>query len=505
MSFAVVHDLLSGIENAPSGDAWFYLPNSLTLIPIFGDDTGTATTNPVTLDSNGRGTVYLSQQARMVVQTAAGVTVVDTVINKELDSLVSVDSDAFTGDTLGDVLDAAQTAFGGQDFKYKPAIGAIAGMTPKDWMSGVWRNVMAYAASTAPTINDGVTPADTAIAAAAAAVVAAGGGVVYFPPGTYLINAPIALTGATGVSFRGASRGSSTIKNNSGSGNTFTLTTCTTFSIESLQITSTAGSTGTGVALSACSTVRLFDLTIISHQIGIDVAGPSPSVSAVVSCGIVATTNAASRAIRYTTSGAGSSFHRIYDCVLSGSTSGKCVEYTGTVSECLVVGSNFSSNCPVGILFNASLTGTKFVVQSSPSLSAVATPFDLTGLATDPIFRQFGNEIDGTVISQAIPNTYAVNRALGEEFHLRATSGGAATGTVSAPTPVPTAAMRKTLLTLRLTNASAGAVTWALNAAFVLVGGAAPSGTDGTTVTVVFRWDVQTSKWREDYRGQTTT
>lgn len=510
MSFAVVHDLLSGIENAPSGDAWFYLPGTLTQIVIYGDDSGTATTNPVTLDSSGRATVYLSQQARMVVQTAAGVTVVDTVINKELDSLVSVDSDAFTGDTLGDVLDAAQTAFGGQDFKYKPAIGAIAGMTPKAWMSGVHYNVLSFAASTAPTINDGVTPADTAIASAVAAAVAAGGGVVYFPPAIkdqfYLITQPIAITSGVGVILRGSAYGTSTIKNNA-AGNAITLSTCDQCSIENLSIGHTSSSAGAGISLANSPNTVVRQVAISAHQIGIDISGAGVTSTLLETCNISTTTNAASRAVRYNTTGT-STHHRIVGSSLNGSASGVGVEYNGTVSRCVITECFFTTAVPTAVLFNAALTGTRFDVHSCPAIGAMATttPFDLSGLAADPLFRQTGNGVDGYTVSVAVAGSHTPTRSRGPEIRIVASSGGPGTVTVNAPTPAPTSTMRDVPLTIKFVNAAGGAVTWAFAAAtFVFVGAAVPANTDLHTITLMFLWDPDASRWREVARGDTLT
>lgn len=509
-SFIVAHDLLSGIENAPSGTAQFYLPATLSSIVIYGDDTGTTTGNPVTLDSNGRATVYLSQVARMIVKTVAGLTVLDTVINAEADAMVTNSSSAFTGDTQKDVNDAALAAFGGQDFRYQAAIGAYAGMTPKAWMTGVWANVMAFASSTAPTINDGVTPADTAIAAAVAAVQAAGGGVVYFPPHSrttfYRITAPITVTSGLGVSFLGAGIGSSVIKNTDAAANAFTLTNCSYFTVEDLTVSHTSTSTGAGIALSGCNGFLLRRVAADSHQICIDITGSGSTVTALDACEVTATTNAASRGVRYNTSGA-SFAHRISGGTISGSASGKGVEYNGTLTRAIISCVQFQGST-TAVLFNAALTGSRFVVADCPSIGLLSgtAQFDLSGLSADPLFRQYNNGIDGYTVDVAIAGSHTPDRSRGSEIRVRASSGGAGTVTVNAPTPAPTSTMRDVYLTLKFTNASGGAVTWAFAAAtFVFVGAAVPASTDLHTITVLFKWDPDATRWREVSRGDTLT
>jgi len=266
-TYTVVHDLMSGFPAAPSGSALFYLPGTLTPIVVYGDASGTATSNPVALDSNGAATVYLNRLARMIVQTAGGITISDTVANQEADTTVANTSTAFTAATSKAAMDTALAAFGGQDFQYVPS-GAWVGMTPKTWMNGVVRNVMAYGSVGATSVNDGVTPADSAIAAAIADVQAAGGGVVYLPAGNYLCNSPITWS-TTGLVLRGAGAGLTTIKVNSGTNNGITIASANGSQVQGLRVTATAATTGKSISVTSVTGLIINDVKTDSAATGL--------------------------------------------------------------------------------------------------------------------------------------------------------------------------------------------------------------------------------------------
>lgn len=348
--YTIVHDLLSGIGNAPSGRAYFYRPNTTTPAVVYGDSTGTAIGVSVSLDGNGRATAYTNGQVRMIVQTVGGLTVVDTVISAALDAQIGISSDAFSGDTLKDVLDSAQTAFGGTDYRYVPSASGV-GLTPKTWMTGVHKNVMAYALSTAPNVNDGVTPADTAIAAAIAEVVAAGGGVVYFPPGTYLLNSSIPV-GGSNIILRGAGSGVSIIKQNLAATNALSATTQANLVFEDLKITSTANSTAAGVLLTNVSDVVFSRCSISNFQYSVD------------------TTNSTATSRQLLISGC--SFTH------SGVAGARCLRIQGTnsVGTTTVMGSRLWSSV-AGAGIGIEVTGTML------GASILAVSFSATGGATD--------------------------------------------------------------------------------------------------------------------------
>lgn len=477
-TFTIVDVLTIGYASCPSGTAWFYLPNSLTPIVIYGDASGSAIANPVTLSASGSATVYLSQLARMVVQDINGVTVVDTVINQEADTEVANSSSAFTGSTQKAVNDAALAAFGGQNFQYVPS-GSWVGLTPQAWMNGVVRNVMAYGAVGATNINDGVTPADSAIAAAVADVRAAGGGVVYFPPGTYLLNSPIAVAGSN-TELRGAGAVSTTLKINSGTNNGITSTAA--FNLAVRYMTIVAAVSTTGKAISATTG-------------GIVIDG-------------VTTTSTVDTAL-YLPAGAGN-VSVFGNSSLAGSTNG--ISAT-TVSNLTVVGGVLNGG--TASIVTSGCTGvaligvTAFLQTYDASSSGVAViggqaSFVMSGGQPIGFFqRATGN--DGSTINVATGATAtAISLADGQEHMINANSGGAGTVTVPDPTSLPSSTTRNYLVTIKYRNAAGGPVTWAFSgSAFVHVGGAVPANTNGHTIAVLYLWDG--SKLREISRGDTTT
>jgi len=99
-------------------------------------------------------------------------------------------------------------------------------------------NVKAFGA-----VGDGVTDDTTAIQAAITALPATGG-ILYFPPGTYLVNSGLPLTGlVSGTKVCGAGRNASIIKNG-GTGNIWSIPTATskvTFESITLQSGATSG------------------------------------------------------------------------------------------------------------------------------------------------------------------------------------------------------------------------------------------------------------------------
>lgn len=493
-TYAITHDLLSGIENAPSGTATFYLPGTLTPITIYGDDTGTPIANPVTLDSVGRAVVYLSQLARMIVKTVGNVTVVDTVINRSGDTTVQVSSTAFNGTDLNTVLGTALTAFGGKDFTYVPS-GSVPGMSPKTWMNGVFRNVKAYGAA-----GDGVTLDNTAISNAVADVSAAGGGIVYFPPGTYLHSATFSLTGKSGVSFVGAGSTVSILKSVGGA--TLFLTTCSGFFIENLGFTTGSPLAVSQIALSGCTDVRISAVSTAGAQNGIRVFGTNPSnvvIDGRSTISVDGSFGGAATAVQVDPSSAPAqgTAVSVMGSILNGAGAGTGILYDLAASRCDVIGCDFGASA-VGVWFANTLAGTGFRSVCNQTPSGVPAFF---GAATEP-GDLYIDTLDLTGMTQNVTSggSYTPDRARGSVHRIRGTTTGVAY-TVNAPTPTP--ARDGTRLTLHFFNNAGGAVTgWTLNAVYHV--SAAISTVDTNHTMVTFAWDANSSVWREDGRAVTT-
>lgn len=525
MLAALVQHLATGSRKADgsvnaSGRAWFFEPGTTTEAQVWLDaDALVQATQPIALDAAGKAKIYVTTRTRLkteyVVSTGVYATLDDFDLLTASAKSVGVRNAGWTGvdvhtgsivaggdTTLDAILTLLAASFGGPNGMFQESPGA----TPRpisDVIAGIQISVKDFGA-----VGNGIADDTTAIQAAINRVVSLGGGRVWLDPGTYRISSPLTLSSATGVTIAGSGRLTSVIENTSATGNAFTIASSATIRFAALKVTSTAGSTGTAIAATASGDIKLEDLVISGHQIGVDFSGANASETVITGCSISTTTNAAARAVRYNPSGSGAQ-HLITGSSSLFANTGKAVEYNGTASRASITDSHFNTNNATCVLFNAALTGTRFVVAGCPSIGAGPTvPFDLTGLATDPAFEQYGNGVEGYVVTQASGggggSNHTPDLSRGKEIHVRLTSGGAAVCTINAPVPAQVA--RGVTLLLRLTAAAGGAITWTFNAVFVLIGGGTTiAGVDGTTTLVPFNWDPQTSEWRQACAAAVTT
>jgi hypothetical protein len=491
-SYQRVHDLLNGFPTAASGTAWFYLPGTSTLIPIFGDDDGTAITNPATLDSNGAATVYLSQLARMIVQDSGGALVADVVINGDADTTITTTSAAFSGATVKAALDSALTAFGGQNFQYVPG-GAYVGLTPKAWMNGVVRNVMAYGAVGATSVNDGVTPADSAFAAAVADAQASGGGVVYLGPGTWLFNSQPAINN-TGVTIAGAGRGITTIKINSTTLGGPVFTSANGSVVRDLTITTPVSSSGIGVTANNCAGFQLINVKINHFDIGIKTLGNTEDVYIGGKCQITVTDAVAGARAYLCTD---TTDVQINGGSFEGASTGYAMEFTGDTGAVYVSGATIGTGT-TAIRFAATITGAVFHFVGNSSGST--TVFSFGGSAMPDGFYQSGNGVDGYTGGLLTGATFTPDLAKGNDIMIDATTTGSAY-TVAVPAIPPISTARGFYMTLTFyAHAGAPITGWGVAAGYHLSSG--PSTVDTHKTSYLLRWDG--TVWREVSRSDTT-
>jgi len=500
-NYAALIDVLSvagsrlsdGSPNA-SGTVYFFRPGTNTPVNAYSDAAATTIiTQPVVLTSGGLlntstfpGGIFVTQPVRMLVQDVSGNTVVDTTYIPATAGDVGISNSATTATTLDQWITQAQTSTGGTDFNYLVANG----QTPRPigaTITEICVSVKSFGAK-----GDGIAIDTTAIQNAINFVIAAGGGVCYFPPGTYVIDQALSLSAATGVRLVGSGSRASIIATTHASANTLLISTCTACTVENIRVDPSGANSAAGIQIADSIDTGLHRVTFKeNHDIGVLVTGTSNvfiSESSLV--GVTAD-------ISFTGSNTPSF---ISASSFAGATLG--LDLSSTAQNITVVGCRFRPT--TGVKFEASLTGTNFVFMGNPTLGECTTPLNIA-TATLPVYRQWGNKIDAVAFSAAIGNTLTPVLYKGKEILLSATSGGAGTQTVAVPAILPGTSTSDVDLfwDFVFKNAAGGAVTWSLNAVFV-VASAIPT-TDAHTIGVRFRWDRATSKLREVSRADTVT
>lgn len=488
-----------------SGTVYAYIPGTTTPVNLYTDSDLTAiATQPIVLDEGGRipatdypDGLWVTRPVRLLIQDSETAVVSDTTYYPATANNVSVDNEGFTSDTMDGVLDAAHDSFGGTDFTYLESAGATERTVHDKFQEqGVW--VTDFGA-----IGDGVFICTTAFQAAINRAKVLGTNVLV-PDGSFITDQALTASSVTGMRIIGAGKTATTIRPTHATANCFTFSTSTSCSVEGMTIDHSATSTGACIYLSDGIDFTVKDVDMAAgFAYGVDHTGQTNSFIN------YSTIVGSSRAIRYGSAITAAGRPTVVsDSVLIASAA-TVIEYDGSITDAHVTRCAF--NGTTGILFNAALTGLYFTVTSCPTLGTItSTAFDLSGLATDPKLRQWGNVVDGYVVTQASGggggSNHTPNRARGSEVHVRLTSGGAAVCTINAATPAPGSNMRNTRLTLRLTAAAGGNITWTFPAVYVLVGGGTTvTGTDGNTDVIEFQWDTQTSEWRECFRSATAT
>ncbi len=484
-----------GEPNA-TGTVYAYLPNTVSPATLYTDSDLTAiATQPITLDNGGRiprtdypDGLWVTQPVRLLVQDSSGATVSDGTYIPADAGNTAIENEGFTSSTLDGAMTAALESFGGRDFKYKESGGADERLL-QDKFREIWISVKDFGA-----VGDGIAIDTSAIQEAMDRVKAIGGGVCYFPPGTYKIDGALTLTSATGVILRGSNKGSTAIESTSTAANMFTLTSCASCGIEDLDLFYDATSSGASIALTTANGINVTRVNVASGTIGCDVTGQNVIITDCLLRG----------------SGAGGIGLRS-ECVamsvrggtfLAGSTA---IQFKAGAARTVVDGVDFGTSAtPIGIEFASGLTGTKFIIANCPALGGLPTPISI-GISTLPVYRQWGNGIDASATSGATGAAQTPVLYTGNEVNLTAASGGAGVVTVNAPAILPGTSTSDVNLfwDFIFKNAATGAVTWTLNAVYV-VAAAIPT-TDAHTIAVRFRWDRTTSKLREVSRADTVT
>lgn len=314
----------------------FYQPGTTTTQTVYSDDAATtALSQPVTANAAGQADVYTLEAVRMVAKTSdEATTIYDGNVNLVRHDHVYVTSSGINSgneQTLEATLSDATTSLGSA-FKYKESSGATA-RNYIDWMGQLVVSVVDFNADTA-----GVTDATTAIQAASDRVEARGGGYVYFPKGTYRISSVLTIDTA-GVSWIGAGRAISIIKNYSTTGNSLNvnLGSAVDSKLRISDLSFTCDTTSSGTAINATNGDRIVmeRVSVALHRTGISVSGVSDAK--LTEC-IVESTDDNSAAVGIALGARG----RAIDCeIISGTTNGTGVN-NASAADAKVVGSYIS-------------------------------------------------------------------------------------------------------------------------------------------------------------------
>lgn len=524
-NFAALIDVLSiagsrksdGTANS-SGKVWFFQPGTSTAVNVYSDAAASAiVTAPVTLTAGGLVNrsdypdgIFATQPIRIYIQDSSSNVVADLVYVPATAGNVGVNNAGFTGSTLNEVLTALYTSTGGQDGKYLESGGATA-RTIKAKFAEQGISVKDFGA-----VGDGVAIDTTAIQAAMNRAKALSTNVL-FPAGTYKTDQALTISTATGVKLIGQGRGVTIIAPTHATANAFTFSACTSSGISGMSILHTTGSTGAAVAVSGASPNFVVsgmyipaDATYVGFAYGLDFSGAS-GLDLLSHSQIVGST----RTLRLNCSSTTTPSVLISNAL--GATgadpvpSTVCIEFNGSRAGYTLVG-NFIYGNTSSILYNAAFTGARVRMFGNVIFSTGAATIDMSAFAADrDLLRQWGNDVDGYVTSQASGggggSSFTPDRSKGPEAHVRLTSGGAAILTIPAPTPAPSLGSTRNITTrIRITAAAGGAITATFDAVYILVGGLAVIVVaDTTTLTIDFNWDAQTSEWREMFRSVTAT
>lgn len=504
-----------------SGRAWFLVPGSTsTQKTVYSDADGLSPlSQPVSLDAGGRATVYTNGAVQMLIEKASGTTFTPVQTWDRANTCESPEVEVENAGWTGTVLDGNQvgsqasggrtdlktvltslySSLGGVDGQYQiiNTAGTRVGV-PRSATKALTElvvNVKSFATTNGlPVAGDGVQVDTTGIQAAMNYVAAAGGGVVYFPPGTYLTDQPLALTGATGVSLVGAGNGTSIINYNAVTGNGMTLTTCDGFTIKDLYVNAPNTTTGTGVALSGCTRVQVIALRVANtFTVALAISGGGQ----ILVGGNTYLNSAAGANGRGITISSSSvvTISNVY--AAAGDTNGISLEILGSASDVFVTSSKLATS---SARIHAAFTGNNVRFVGNDISFGAGTARISMGPATDPEgFYQANNGIDGTTRTETLDAAFAPDRQQGDYLRVNVTGSGK-TMTIAVPGPVPV--RRGTTFTTVLYNNNAGVTTWTMAAGYHKA--SAISTTAGDITTVVWLYDVDALVWREQSRVVTT-
>jgi len=530
-----ITELVIGIRDTAgavvaSGKARFYEPGTLVARDVFSDDVCTsAITQPLTLNAGGQYKyAYALEPVRMIVKDSTETTTYyDGIVNLNRHDAVYITHTSINSGTETTFENFLTTATGslGADFKYKPTATATA-MNYSDWMTGVVVSVKSFGA-----VGDGSNDDTIPIQNASNHVESLGGGVVYFPAGTYRITSAITVDTA-GVSWKGAGRGVSIIKNGSTTGNCLTINLGAAVDskifIRDMSFTANTTSSGAAIQVTNGDRVVVHNVSTALHRSGVDLDAVS---GARVDHVIIESTDDNAAALGISVGARG----RVTHCeIISGTDNGTGVSLAGADAraiDCYV--SNFATGISLAgtaarasqCLVSSATTGYSVGAFSSCSVtecSTVSCTTDLSVNASATLFVFEHNAFSDSKVSASSASIFSGIPTWGQ-YHPTANnsssvtwtpdpsdgkvlqifennySAGAVTASVAATS---TTGLRDgQMMLIHFENdASGNPVNVTFDGQYTHVGGtafAAPTAVSaGATWSVLFRWKASASAWR---------
>lgn len=508
-----------------SGYVFLYMPGTTTIVPGYRDDalsqTWSTVAGGIQLDAGGRAAIWVDRRVDVVVTDASGTTVESLLgFNGTTANAVEVENENYTGAITDPVTGNVTQGLGGLTDLDTVLSGGAASLGPglqyQESPGATKRNYhdviqgMQITPYDFGAIGNGVIDDTAAVQAALNELKRLESGTLWLS-GAFLCSAGLSLIGTNGIRLVGSGPLASTLLFKNGSSPGLTLTNCSNVVLDSFVVVLAASPTASVPGLSFANGTGAPTNTICNNVgvNGFDIAVQDGiAQTSYRDCTLIGNTGSTTARGIFFSGGVG---HYVGGGVVGGGSTGAAVEFKGTAGAGAIVGTQFSvpGTGGIGVLWNATLTGRRFSVLGCSGLSsyagAGATAF-VNNNSNDVQATQVGNGIDQSLYSAAVGNTLSIVLANGLSPVLLAAAGGAGTMTVAAPAPNPAGNLTSyTYLDVSFVNGAGGAVTWTLNAIFVLAGGVAIPSTDGHTINVRFRWDYLNSKWREVSRADTTT
>lgn len=487
---SLIQMLASGVVTSAgvpvaSGQVFFYLPATTTPVSAYADSlAATPIAPPLVLTAGGTGIAYTKVPTRMVVKDASATTTIfDGLVNIERAEQQYIQSASINGGTettAQAVWDALATSLGGTAglWKFKAAASA----TERNLTSVI--NDFGISVTSFGADPTGATDSKTAFQNTINFVSGLGGGVVIIPPGAYSVSSAVTLSGSASIAVVGAGELSTVITNTSGSGNCFSITATSIFSLRGFTI----GGASSGIGISVTNILRatIQDVTIGGHVKAIQ--GSALAIERVTATG---------------TTGAG-------------------LTSSGTVEA---VRSYFAS-ASGGAAISITGAGDFAMVEGTIDISAgTAAAFATTGAVALVGVSTLGSGATVTLAAASGPFAHSACRWASGASITDGRTGAPVAYTFAAdgnftPLPLQTKAIRVSVtaaavvtinaaaamgfgekFSIMLCRSTAGAVTWTFDAQYILQGAAAPAPTNGNMMISIFEYDPISAKYRETSRS----